>query len=196
MNFLSTLREHPASMTGMSILVLALGFRKPLESSMALHMLLQIPAILLAGYLIASQLPCKLARRLAIYDEYGITGLLAFMLGTAYWMIPRALEYPLTSVLAEAAKVISLLAIGGLFRGSLSRANNILRVFFIGNLSSMMAIVGMLYQDAPQRLCNQYLYDDQVVTGTALVVIAAAIPILWVTSYFIFPAPAAPAEHR
>jgi len=43
----------------------------------------------------------------------------------------------------------------------------------------MMAIAGMLYQDMPQRLCNAYSLDDQVVTGVGLVVASIGIAAAW-----------------
>lgn len=167
------------------ILSLSVAFRETLESTMALHMLVQIPAILIAG-LLASDSATSLDRRAAPFDEHGITGLSVFMLATAFWMIPRALELASMSPAAEFAKFVSLFVAGGMLRGSFSRANTILRVFFVGNLSSMTAIAGLLYQDAPQRLCNLYLYDDQLVTGTGLVVLAVVMPVGWVANHFIF----------
>lgn len=150
---------------------------------MALHMLVQIPAIVVAGLLAAGAV-AGTGRRAASFDAYGLTGLSVFMLATAYWMIPRALEIALTSPAMEAAKFLSLFIAGMMLRASLSRANAILRVFFVGNLSSMMAIAGLLYQEAPQRLCNLYLYDDQLITGTGLVVLAVLIPAAWAADYF------------
>ncbi|HEX2529962.1 MAG TPA: hypothetical protein VHK70_00660, partial [Burkholderiaceae bacterium] len=97
----------------------------------------------------------------------------------------------LASPTADFWKIVSLLAIGAMLPGAFARANRIIQLFFLGNLVSMMAIVGMLYQDAPQRLCNSYLIDDQVVAGTGLVMFAIAIALAWVAHQVTF----APRSH-
>jgi hypothetical protein len=43
----------------------------------------------------------------------------------------------------------------------------------------MTAIVGLLYQDTPARLCNAYLLDDQLRAGQGLVLLSVALPALW-----------------
>ena len=48
-------------------------------------------------------------------------------------------------------------------------------LFFAGNLAWMMGTAGMLYLDAPVRLCVNYLQDDQQHTGTALILAAVAL---------------------
>ncbi len=47
--------------------------------------------------------------------------------------------------------------------------------FLAGNLGWMTASAGMLYIDAPVRLCVNYLQDDQRQTGIALVLLALAL---------------------
>ena len=43
----------------------------------------------------------------------------------------------------------------------------------------MTAIVGLLYQDNPARLCNFYLLDDQLRAGQGLVLLSVLLPALW-----------------
>jgi hypothetical protein len=43
----------------------------------------------------------------------------------------------------------------------------------------MSITVGMLYQEPNQRLCNAYLWDDQAVTGRALVLASIVFAIGW-----------------
>lgn len=148
-----------------------------LEASMLRHMLLQLPLLLAAGWLIAGRWPAP--RRLASFDQHGLTVLTALLFASAYWMIPRALEQSLTEPAAQAAKFATMLLAGALLPGALRRANVIVQLFFLGNFSAMTAIAGMLYQDLPQRLCNAYLLDDQVVTGAALVTVAIGVAVLW-----------------
>lgn len=186
------LRPEPATVRYVlaSLLFAALLISRPLlESSMLAHMLLQLPLLMLDGYLFAqaclrSDGPAaravnKMARQLRPYDENGVTGLFAALFVSAYWMIPRALEESLNQGGVESLKFISLLLLGAVLPGSLSRANRIIQVFFLGNFCWMTAIAGLLYQDAPQRLCNAYLLDDQAYTGIGLVLASLLIPLCW-----------------
>jgi hypothetical protein len=62
------------------------------------------------------------------------------------------------------------------------RAHLVFRLFFFGNFSWMMAIVGLLYYDNPVRLCNFYLQSDQEIAGIGLVIMACVLPLLWLLS--------------
>lgn len=148
-----------------------------LEATMLRHMLLQLPLIAAAGWLIAAR--SRALRAAAWCDEHGILGLTLLMFVSAYWMIPRTLELSITEPPYEAAKFLSLMLLGALLPGSLRRANRIIQLFFLGNFCAMMAIAGMQYQELPQRLCNAYLLDDQAWTGVGLVAASLLIAALW-----------------
>lgn len=185
------------ALAGALLLSIAARFKGPLEQSMASHMLLQIPALLIAGVLFAIALRGLLEnaggadsgrihrairfinRRFQGIDEHGVAALTAFVLSSAYWMIPKALDDVLVSPAAEAFKFASLILVGMALPGALTRANRIIQLFFLGNFAAMTAIVGMLYQEAQVRLCNFYLMDDQVVAGQGLVALSVVIPLLW-----------------
>jgi len=170
------------ALSAAALLAAALLLRRPLEASMALHMVVQLPMIAvggaLAGIAVARNAP-KLAGAMARWDAHGMAGLAWLLLASAYWMVPRALEQSLTLPLAEAAKFASLFLLGFLLPGSLTRAPTVIQIFFLGNFCAMMAIAGMLYQDMPQRLCNAYSLDDQVVTGVGLVVASIGLAAAW-----------------
>ncbi|WP_426323301.1 hypothetical protein [Pseudoduganella sp. R-43] len=165
-----------------ALLAAALLLRAPLESSMALHMVLQLPMIAVGGALAglaAERHAARLAGALARWDAHGLAGLAWLLLASAYWMVPRALEQSLTMPLSEAGKFASLFLLGFLLPGALARAAVVIQLFFLGNFCAMMAIAGMLYQDMAQRLCNAYSLDDQVVTGVGLVVASIGIAAAW-----------------
>ncbi|WP_051293944.1 hypothetical protein [Pseudoduganella violaceinigra] len=164
-----------------AFLIAAALLRAPLEASMALHMTVQLPMIAISGSLAAAS-PASSTRiraRLARWDAHGLSGLAWLLLASAYWMVPRALEQALAMPLAEAGKFASLFLLGFLLPGALARAATVIQLFFLGNLCAMMAIAGMLYQEVPQRLCNAYSLDDQVVTGVGLVVASIGIAAAW-----------------
>jgi hypothetical protein len=172
-------RPRAALAAGVICLALAAIPRHWLEASMLRHMLLQLPLLATAGWLLAGRARWPRSRRIAVLDQQGLCGLTALLFISAYWMIPRALEQSINLPLAEAGKFLSLVALGALLPGSLSRANWIVQLFFLGNFSWMMAVAGMQYQNLPQRLCNAYLLDDQIITGVALVIASVAIAIAW-----------------
>ncbi len=161
-----------------ALLAAALLWRRPLEASMASHMLLQMPAIFVAG-LLAARAGGSAPGWLCGYDRYGLPGLLALSFVLGYWMIPKAIDQVLVAPTAEALKFASLFGAGLLAAGSFDRANPVIQLFFVGNAAWMTAIVGLLYQDNPARLCNFYLLDDQVRAGQGLVLLSVVLPALW-----------------
>ncbi|MFZ6649295.1 hypothetical protein ACO0LO_26455 [Undibacterium sp. TJN25] len=170
------------AVSGCVLLILTLATRQTLERSMLLHMMVQLPLLFAGGVLLAQAATRSgifLLKPLRIFDQNGVTGLFALLFISAYWMIPKALEECLTSPAAEFLKFASLIVLGAVLPGSLRRANWIIQVFFLGNFCSMTAIVGMLYQDMPQRLCNAYLLDDQSTTGMGLVAASLLVAAGW-----------------
>jgi hypothetical protein len=153
-----------------------------LESDMTRHMLLQLPALLLAGALLASGLPRKITRPVAACNAHGTTGLLFVLLVLSFWMIPRALDEAVLTPAMALAKFSSLLAAGAALQQSWRPAGTIVQLFFIGNWAAMNATIGLLYQQVPSRLCNVYLLDDQQFTGKGLVVLSVLLPVAWVAS--------------
>lgn len=167
---------------GLACLLAATVARHWLEAAMLRHMLLQLPLLLAAGWLLAGALASRAPawlRRSVRFDQHGLCGLTALLLVSAYWMIPRALEQSLNAPLAECAKFASLMLTGAILPGSLQRANAVIQLFYLGNLSWMMAFAGIQYQNLPQRLCNAYRLDDQTDTGMALVIASIVIAALW-----------------
>lgn len=148
--------------------------RQALEASMTLHMLVQFPLLIGAGYGLARELPAPWRARADRWNDHGIAGLLACTLVLMVLMIPRVLDLALADARIEAAKWVALVACGAALQLSWRRAGPLVQAFFLGNLLPMMAAVGQLYQDAPVRLCNAYLLDDQVRLGQGLVVLAIA----------------------
>lgn len=166
---------------GMALLAGAWLLRGMLEASMVLHMFVQLPAIALAGALLASPTLLRHWRRA---DAYGLTSFTLLLIVSAYWMIPRALELSLTQPLAEAGKFASLLLLGAVLPDAMRRANAVIQLFFIGNFCWMGAIAGIQYQNMPQRLCNAYALDEQILAGVLLTGASAAVALAWCIRHF------------
>ncbi len=169
----------------------AVGLHTSLTALMSLHMLVQIPLLVLAG-LFAEQAwragrrpgavvgEAQAGRRAGwSYNEYGVPGLLLVSLIGAGWMIPKALDDALTDWRVAAFKYLGLPLCGWVLRASLRCSNVVIKLFFLGNFCWMSAIVGMVYLDQPIRLCNAYLQDDQDWTGRGLIALAIVLPSCW-----------------
>lgn len=164
---------------GSLCLLLALGLRPWLESSMWRHMVLQFPLLLLAGAALALALPPQARRWLDGWNRHGIAGLVLCATVLAVLMVPRILDLALLRPEVEAAKCSALLLAGAGLALSWRPAGAVLQFFFLGNLLGMTAIVGLLYIDSPLRLCNAYLQDDQIRLGQWLVGISSALAVAW-----------------
>lgn len=153
--------------------------RRAMEAGMAAHMLLQFPALVAAGALIASACPGSVRRSIARWNVLGIAGLSASASVLALAMIPRLLDLALVDARVEAAKWAALLACGAALRMSWYPAGLVVQGFFLGNVLPMTGVVGVLYQDATARLCNSYRLDEQAFVGQALVWMAIAASAAW-----------------
>lgn len=167
-------------------LILAVpAVRRMMESDMALHMLLQFPLILLAGWLLGKGLPAQARRGLQKWNYAGIAGLLLASMVMMFWMLPRALDTVLVNPTLEFCKFLSLGLAGAALEVSWQTAGMITRGFFLGNVLPMMMVVGWLYIEAPVRICNAYLTNDQLRTGTGLLALAIAGSAVWLLDFFM-----------
>ena len=87
-------------------------------------------------------------------------------------MLPSALDATLLWPAAAAAKIASWWLAGWWLADNWRRMDTELMLFLVGNLAWMAATAGLLYIDAPTRLCVNYLQDDQRHAGVGLVLLA------------------------
>lgn len=184
------------AMASLLCLLLAIVFRRQLSALMSLHMLVQIPLLVLAGVLAEQALvTCKSYEQSNLpgtpgltrqtrpqawhVNEYGVPGLVFLSFMGALWMIPKVLDDALTSWPVALFKYAGLPLGGYLLALSVRRANTVIKVFFLGNFCWMSAIVGIIYIDQPVRLCNAYLQQDQEFAGYGLIALAIGWPLLW-----------------
>lgn len=179
-------RLQAEAVVGTALLALLVlpAVRHGMEASMWRHMLLQAPAWLLAGALLAAALPARAVKAAARWNRYGISGLLGAALVLMLLMVPRVLDLALLRADVEAVKLLALLAAGAALRLSWRPAGLVLQFFFLGNLLAMMVVVGQLYVDSPLRLCNAYLLDDQERLGRWLIGVAAVVALAWLAHAF------------
>lgn len=152
---------------------------------MLTQMLVQIPVLFSAAVLWATHVSWAPQARWLQWSAQGIPGLLLATFVLGFWMTPIALDHAVAAVLWDAAKIVSVLAAGFIGGISWRLASNVTRIFFVGNTVWMSISAGVLYQETSERLCNAYLWDDQSITGEALVglsLISAGAWLLWLAA--------------
>lgn len=153
--------------------------RTSLVDSMIGQMVMQIPLLALAGFLLGSSIR---RRERSPYNDYGIPGLLIAIFASIFWLLPRSLDAALNSAFYETMKYITVpLFIGLPLARSWRRLAPTVKGFVWANLISMIFVMGWFYANSPIRLCNNYLKGQQTQLGMTLIVIA----ILLLLSFFI-----------
>jgi hypothetical protein len=170
--------------------------RDPLEATMQRHMLLQLPLLFAAGLLLGASIAPRNATRkregssasdLGPWNVQGIAGLLLVSGVAMTWMVPRALDAAVESVVVDGVKASSLVAAGAIAWHSWRAASALVRTFVVGNVAWMMATFGMLLLDAPARLCVNYGASDQRVTGMAMIILTVAAVVATAVRALYFP---------
>lgn len=134
-----------------------------IQSSMIFHMLIQIPMLILAGYLLNNFYSNKntLSRTFSLWLWIYLSGL--------FWMLPinldKALAYPSWDIF----KVLSLLITGACLR-TVFKSYRVLALFFIGSTVMMLFFIGLYFQTTDVRLCNAYLIESQQAAGLGLII--------------------------
>lgn len=179
----------PARRTAPALLFLALVLppvRHALEASMSAQMLVQLPLLAAVGYLLGLLLPLRAAASLAHWNHRGVTGFVLASLASAYWMLPRLLDASLTEPAIAAAKFLSVPLLVGLpLAQSWPRSSFVVRGVFLLELIATLFRLGWLYLVSPERLCSNYLIDDQQRLGRILIA-AGAMLFLWIAGKLLW----------
>lgn len=171
------------------IALAAPGVRDALTSSMALHMLVQLPLLAATGYCAgrawARARPGggaeRVLARLQCWNAGGLTGLVVAGFVMVFWMLPRFLDLARVDEAVDAVKFLSAPAAGLALAISWSRCPAIGRAVVHLEVIATLLRFGWGYLAAEQRLCLAYLADDQQRAGTLLLVLgtAYAIAVTW-----------------
>jgi hypothetical protein len=173
---MSTRRAYPlCAAASLLALLLAPHLIHLLEATMTTQMLLQLPLLVAVGALLRSTLSARVVRLSADWDHRGITGLLLASLAAAFWLLPRTLDSAVSQPTVDAARYLSApLLIGFPFAISWPRMSFVVRGVFLLESIATLFRMGWLYLIWPDRLCNNYLLDDQQRLGQYLVLIGIA----------------------
>ncbi|OZU88781.1 hypothetical protein CIL03_10875 [Virgibacillus indicus] len=148
--------------------------RTYMESIMILHMLVQLPLLILAGWLAGKVVIQKFSRFFAKYNENGVPGITLVIIITMYWMLPRAMDEALTFYHVELFKFLGLPFLVGIpLRDSWHKLKAVGKSFVYLNYLPMFGLMAWLYIDTPIQICNNYLEVQQKVLGWGFLIITA-----------------------
>ncbi len=150
-----------------------------LERTMARHMGIELPLLVMLGWAAAWSVGGRWERLLPGWNARGLPGLLVASCVMAFWMLPVSLDLAVLHASVGVAKVASLVVAGMALKASWRAAGTVIQAFVVLNGAWMTLTAGLLYQSAPQQLCSVYLVDQQQRAGQALVMWGLAILALW-----------------
>ena len=172
-------------MTSAVLFIGCLFARHSLESDPVLHVLVLLPLLALAGWLLAEGIGAKVLR-LKQENANAITLLSVFVI--LFWMLPRYIDASLTDPIMAIAKFTSIPVCIGFALAIVWRvAHPFLRGFLKANALSMLGVMAFLYIHAPVRICNSYLVEDQQRLGRGFLLAAIALALLWAFPLFFPP---------
>lgn len=152
------------------------GLRNFLEASMFRHMLVLYPGLLCLGYLAGHGLrQSVLHRTFRSCDVHGLLTLSGVTLMGLFWMIPAALDWAVLEPLGGLARDLSLPLAGCVLAWRLPHLAAETLLFLAGNSAWMLVTAGALIESAPNRLCVSYRLDEQVWTGSGLIVLGGCL---------------------
>jgi hypothetical protein len=178
--------RHLPPMTGALLVgTLAVGLSLPplrslIEQSMVWHMVIQMPLLVLSGWLsMGTASGLSGMDRWRHWNRYGLSGFIASLIVMAYWMLPLTIDRAVVLPAADATKVASLWFAGAVLRRSFHRAPAVLQMFFMGTAVPMATWLGIYFASTDLRLCNAYSLESQMVSGQGLAILAMLLGALW-----------------
>lgn len=150
-----------------------------LEQSMVTHMLIQLPALVIIGWLATKFFPISWKEKIMEWNRWGISGMAFAIVIMLYWMLPRTLDAALSEWTIELVKFSTLplmgMALGLSWPLLNSIAQGVLKLEFWATFMRM----GWLYLDLPDRLCSNYLLGDQRILGQLLLIAGTIWAFTW-----------------
>ncbi|ETI70734.1 hypothetical protein [Neobacillus vireti] len=155
-----------------------------LESIMIVHMHMQMPLLVIAGFLMARLFQLRFPRFFEKWNGNGIPGILLFLIIIVFWTIPRSMDEALNFQSMEIFKFFSLSILAGIpLRDSWKKLSSFGKNAVIIIFTIKYFGMGLLYIKAPVQLCNNYLIMDQLTLGWGFLTTAICLVIylLYVT---------------
>lgn len=144
-----------------------------MESVMIIHMHMQMPLLVLAGFLMARYVQIRYPLFFEKWNSNGLPGIILFVIITVYWMLPRAMDEALNSHNMQLFKFFSLTLLAGIpLRDSWNRLNSKGKAFIFVGYTILFVGMGWLYIYSPMQLCNNYLLIEQITLGWGFITMA------------------------
>jgi hypothetical protein len=154
--------------------------RQLIERSMFWHMAIQMPLLLLTGWLLAQRYSGALKNGMIHRLNYeGLTAMLIASFILAYWMIPLTIDQAVISYTVDAFKIASLIFCGFILQNFFAASNRMVQLFFLGYSLAMLGGLGVYFITTDLRLCNAYSLQSQILTGKAICIISGIIGVVW-----------------
>lgn len=159
---------------------------KLLESIMIMHMHMQMPLIIVAGFLMARFFQTRFPGFFEKWNQNGVPGIILFIMVSSYWMvIPRAMDEAIAIPWVEHFKFFSLAFLAGVplrdsWKKLSSGGKNIVYVFF----TVFFLLTGWLYISYESQLCNSYPIVEQKTLGWGSLTVAACLLIYLIQQVF------------
>ena len=171
--------------------------RAALESSMTLHMLVQLPLLAAIGFVVGrAWLHARRGGAVARARDFaqsfnvgGATGIIAASFVMVLWMLPRLLDLARLDPGADALKFITVAGAGLAVALSWPRLPVIARAVVHLEAIATLLRFGWGYLAAEERLCLAYLADDQSRAGLLLIAAGAAwaVAVAWRPMFGVAP---------
>jgi hypothetical protein len=157
-----------------------------LESVMVIHMHMQMPMLVIAGFLMARFFQIRFPKFFEKWNSSGVPGIILFVIIIVYWMLPRTMDEALTVQIVEIFKFISLPFLAGVpLRDSWKRLGSIGKNTILISFTIMFIGMAWLYIRSPVQLCNNYLLIEQITLGWGFLMMAICIIIYLVYNLLI-----------
>jgi hypothetical protein len=150
--------------------------RHGLEATMSAQMLVQMPLLVAAGWLLSSAMPARVLAGVDRWNHGGIAGLVLVTVVSTFWMLPRSLDAATSHPLMAATKYLSVPLLVGLpLAVSWPRMGFVVRGVFLAEFVATFFRLGWLYLISPIRLCNNYALSDQQRLGGYMLAVGAGV---------------------
>lgn len=157
-----------------------------LEKWMVTHMFVQMPLLIIVGYMIGTYAIRKFKKFFIYWNDDGIPGVILLFLVTMYWMVPRTMDEALQGGLVEIFKFISLpVLVGIILCDSWPKISSLVKGVILFNYIPMFGMMAWLYIDSPIQICNNYLETEQKILGWGFFIIMLVLLLYVLQSVFV-----------
>ncbi|MBU9710381.1 hypothetical protein [Evansella tamaricis] len=144
-----------------------------LESIMIVHMHMQMPILVVSGFIMGRFFQIYFPVFFNKWNENGFPGILLFCIIMLYWMLPRTMDEALTVQSVQIFKFISLPFLAGIpLRDSWGKLSSNAKNIIIAVFTFVFIVMGIIYIFSPEQICNNYLIVEQITLGWGFITMA------------------------